>query len=401
MMDNTIIFRVYCVSCTSDTSQLYVKCSECGDMKLCLTCFSKGAEPRSHLKSHDYKIIDNGTFSLHDPNWSAVEEQLLIDSVEQFGLGNWEDVASNVSTKTAKEVEEHYMSVYMDSYMGRMVVPTEIPNRMTDHTPSIHESTPILPPPNLQVSKVEQLELAYMPNRDDFEYEFDNDAERLISPIFMNTDDNELDRGLKLAKVDMYLTRLRERQRRKDISREYYLVDKFFAKDGDELKSENELLQRLKSCSQFMKSDQFKQLVQDIEREQYLKQKVKRLQNYRRNGLTKFEGCDFYDSERHKRLKQGKESKSHSKLPPEPESEKQFSSLMTSQGFSLLCHSEKLLCNSLRISPSKYITSKALILKDNMLKQHGCPNKHKFSSYIEKVHRRKISSFLRSKGWLS
>lgn len=62
----------------------------------------------------------------------------MIDSVEQFGLGNWEDVAECVGTKTAKEVEDHYMQVYINSYLGRLTVPEDIPNRMTDHTPPLH-----------------------------------------------------------------------------------------------------------------------------------------------------------------------------------------------------------------------------------------------------------------------
>ena len=53
-------------------------------------------------------------------------------------------------------------------------------------------SIPLKP---VDVSKEQQLELAYMPNRDDFEYEFDNDAETLVSSIFINPDDDELDKG--------------------------------------------------------------------------------------------------------------------------------------------------------------------------------------------------------------
>uniref|UniRef100_H2YFV0 Ada2b tri-helical domain-containing protein n=1 Tax=Ciona savignyi TaxID=51511 RepID=H2YFV0_CIOSA len=63
---------------------------------------------------------------------------------------------------------------------------------------------------------------------------------------------------------------------------------------------------------------------------------------------------------------------------------------MSSPGYGLLSCSEKQLCNSLRISPSQYITSKALILKDSAIKQHGLQNKHKLSTYIDKVQRRKI-----------
>ena len=83
-------------------------------------------------------IQDNGSFSLFDPEWTASEEHVLIDSVEQYGLGNWEDVGANLPMKRVKDVEAHYLQVYIDSYLGRITVPEDIPNRMTDHTPPIH-----------------------------------------------------------------------------------------------------------------------------------------------------------------------------------------------------------------------------------------------------------------------
>jgi transcriptional adapter 2-beta len=81
-----------------------------------------------------------------------------------------------------------------------------------------------------------------------FSQEFDNDAETLVSSLAINNDDDELESGiplenrchneiinyliiilaLKLTQVDMYTRRLRERSRRKRISRDFYLVPDFF-----------------------------------------------------------------------------------------------------------------------------------------------------------------------------
>ncbi len=55
-----------------------------------------------------------------------------------------------------------------------------------------------------------------MPLRDDFEKEYDNDAEILISGMTITQEDNEdLDKALKLAHMDMYTRRLKERERMK------------------------------------------------------------------------------------------------------------------------------------------------------------------------------------------
>ena len=68
-------------------------------------------------------------------------------------------------------------------------------------------------------------------HRDDFEVEFDNEAEGLVSSLqgglSAPPDEDEMDHGLKMAHVDMYKFKLRERERRKRVAREHQLVSKF------------------------------------------------------------------------------------------------------------------------------------------------------------------------------
>ncbi len=79
--------------------------------------------------------------------------------------------------------------------------------------PPVPPSPPHFTP--VKMEHAEQLELGYMPLRDDFEKEHDNSAETLISGIMVGTEEEELEKALKLAHVDMYSRRLRERERRK------------------------------------------------------------------------------------------------------------------------------------------------------------------------------------------
>lgn len=90
------------------------------------------------MSKYSHLFQDNGTFSLFDSNWTAEEEHLLIDSVEQYGLGNWDEVAANLPDKSATEVEEHYLVAYVDGKLGSFTLPAEVPNKITDHTPPIH-----------------------------------------------------------------------------------------------------------------------------------------------------------------------------------------------------------------------------------------------------------------------
>lgn len=60
--------------------------------------------------------------------------------------------------------------------------------------------------------------------------EYDMEAEGLISNLSLDPEkDSEMEISLKLAIIDMYTRRLRERARRKRIVRDYQLVGKYFA----------------------------------------------------------------------------------------------------------------------------------------------------------------------------
>ncbi len=45
----------------------------------------------------------------------AYKELLLVEGLEMFGMGNWEQISEHIGTKTRIEVAEHYESVYVNS----------------------------------------------------------------------------------------------------------------------------------------------------------------------------------------------------------------------------------------------------------------------------------------------
>jgi len=74
-------------------------------------------------------------------------------------------------------------------------------------------SQPDFTPVKLEHS--EQLELGYLPFRDDFEIEHDNDAEKLVSNMEIAEEEEEVEKALKMTHIDIYNRRLEERERRK------------------------------------------------------------------------------------------------------------------------------------------------------------------------------------------
>ncbi|TWW63742.1 transcriptional adapter 2-beta [Takifugu flavidus] len=483
--------KKYCVNCLADVTNLRLRCTDCPDIELCPECFSAGAEIGNHRRWHGYQQVDGGRFSLWGPEaeggWTSREEQSLLDAIEQYGFGNWEDMAAHVgASRTPQEVMEHYVTMYIHGNLGKACIPDNIPNRVTDHTcPSGGPLSPSLttPLPPLDISLVEQQQLGYMPLRDDYEIEYDQDAEKLISGLSVNYDDEDVEIELKRAHVDMYVRKLRERQRRKNIARDYNLVPGFLGRDKKEkeklgapggtgatggsggggagavgagstaatgagpipstpkrkiTKEEKEQRVRLRGLCQFMVHREIEDFFDNMHKERVLRAKVRELQRYRRNGIARLEEAAEYEAARHKREKR-KENKSvpNSKRGSagggglgsgvglgnvagsggglaggpggggggggikEEGKDGEFGAIENLTGFELLSDREKVLCSSLNLSPARYLTVKTIIIKDHLQKRQGIPAKSRLPSYLDKVLKKRILTFLTESGWIS
>lgn len=175
--------------------------------------------------------------------WKATEELALLEAVELYGFGNWEDTAKLVGTRTSAEVKNHFITFYVHGNIGRVCwsQASRGTYQVVDHTCSAGSSSSTRPPSALSPSLttplqaipdlplLQQQHLGYMPRRDDFEREFDNEVETLISTLRINPhDEDDLDVDLKVAHIDMYNRRLRERFRKKTVVRDYALVSQFY-----------------------------------------------------------------------------------------------------------------------------------------------------------------------------
>ncbi|KAL6999906.1 hypothetical protein U1Q18_001060 [Sarracenia purpurea var. burkii] len=106
----------HCNYCNKDISgKIRIKCVMCPDFDLCVECFSVGAEVTPHKSNHPYRVMDNLSFPLICPDWNADEEILLLEGIEMYGLGNWNEVAEHVGTKTKTQCIDHYNAIYMNS----------------------------------------------------------------------------------------------------------------------------------------------------------------------------------------------------------------------------------------------------------------------------------------------
>ncbi len=277
-----------------------------------------------------------------------MDEISLLEAIEQYGFGNWSDIADSVGIKdlTAEEAKDHYSNYYVKGSIGRATWNQVDKSSFTmrDHTcPSNGPLSPGLTTPLPAITEVSQKDedaLGYLPKRDDFEREYDNESESLVSTLSMSgTDEDELETSLKLAHISMYQRRLMERFRKKHIAREYGLVSQFF-KSHNTLKEQthstphktysnnvnkkkslptqenerNSLFEdKFKPLLRFESYEENRELFQNLQREKEIKSKIKELMRFRRNGLKRLndQECSAFESARNKREKR-KENKKKS-----------------------------------------------------------------------------------------
>ncbi|KAJ9100114.1 hypothetical protein QFC19_005794 [Naganishia cerealis] len=181
------------------THTVRIKCAakECPEVDLCPGCFSKGEEKDAHKAWHDYKIVETHSKPIFTEDWGADEELLLITGLQQYGLGNWQDVAEHVGTRYKEECEKHYLDTYINDrmsgkpFMPRMkakidITQEEFQARKRARIEKMRQPAPI------PLTAIEQTKASaptnhevagFMPGRLEFEHEVENDAEMVIKDM--------------------------------------------------------------------------------------------------------------------------------------------------------------------------------------------------------------------------
>ncbi|NXY71636.1 TAD2A protein, partial [Glareola pratincola] len=205
-----------CRGCSSYLTEPYVKCAECGPppFLLCLQCFTRGFEYKKHQSDHTY---EGGTSDLGgvDPNWTAQEEMAGGGAVMDCGFGNWQDVAKGGGTKSKEECEKHYGGGFINNPLFASTLRGGKQAEEAQQNETAGGVHPADDPPRPTFDGGGSRDMAgYMPARGGGE--FDNYAEWDLRDIDFVEDDSDILHALKIAVVDIYHSRLKERQRRKN-----------------------------------------------------------------------------------------------------------------------------------------------------------------------------------------
>ncbi|KFD60405.1 hypothetical protein M514_12883 [Trichuris suis] len=339
---------VTCSNCIEPIATWCFQCNICCDLKLCISCFRCGAELGSHQRIHSYRIRDFNDFChvwtgfnvfclfclasvyavidgpavflrdddkfLHDP-WTIKEELRLLETVEAFNLGDWQDVQRCINPKrTAEEISSHYEDCYLNGRLGKEVSNGLTYAQLTDHTSTSSCPTEVTRTDgNGYCNKYNSHDLrllAYMPHRDDFEKEFMNDAESLISNLLFISDGRQIEHEAQLCLISMYISRLNERRKCKKLIGEYDLISQFLKEqrpcgihnywkyspaDVRRMKEERELKEGFRRFCQFIPASELEALISNLMKERAVKSRIEELQEYCKNGVTSLKGKREFD----------------------------------------------------------------------------------------------------------
>jgi len=420
------------VSCAGCGSQCYdstysvrVICTECTpNLDFCLTCFSSGVIVGQHRANHPYRFEEECPGSkMLGGEWNQDELVQLLEGLEQFGYGNWTDVACYVDTKNPTECRNAANQYFVNGPIARRTYLESERGRAIDHTiPASPDKKPawlLTPGGQLDISVEERIQLGWLPVRDEYEVEFANDSESMVAILDpgRNEDiDEDLDTMLKVTQVEMYQAKLRERKRRRQVARDFGLVKEFCA--DEELSRQGikkprkdnkaELLERLRLSANFQTCDEHTRFIASISRERDLRGRIRELTRYRKNGIRRLRDAEDYEEQRSRRNRMKKllsdggddGSPAPREIPPELDLD-YITSIIGLPGYDMLSQQEKRLCTSLRLHPNLYISYKTCLIRDHLHKRRGQIPRPLHPAGLDKNHKKKIFNFLVHSGWIS
>jgi transcriptional adapter 2-alpha len=203
-----------------------------------------------------------------------------------------------------------------------------------------------------------------MPRRLEFEVEYLNDAEQIVSGIAFSEQDDTASLEQKLGCLRAYNEKLEERQIRTNFAIEWDLLDHEFRSFGSRSKSEREMEESLMPLAQVVPRDVLTNLIHAIFGEMRLQEQIETYKKWRRNGIvTRDEGLLFNELEklmREDKLSPSAIEKWNREVMVYAESP-EFRATLDRQ---LLSHAENQLCTSFGLSPHSYLRIKDLLLRE-------------------------------------
>lgn len=261
------VTKVPCYICKKELSQI-IRTITVTFKSYCIDCVASGA-----IKE-DYFIIDKMNFPIFNADWTLNDEIQLLNCLEKFGIDNWSEIENFMKKKDKISIESHYYNYFFqedkenqsnldgiqndeDKKYSNKIIPDisefaidlssstptfmkeigkqnkanedklkdklnkikgELPeNSSTKDTKVSNRSRVLAKNRNKKESNnISSDEIpGYWPKREEFDYEYFNDAEIEIAELEFFDDDTVDAKVNKIIALEVYNSRLDEREKRK------------------------------------------------------------------------------------------------------------------------------------------------------------------------------------------
>lgn len=309
---------VYCHFCERDiTRRIYICCETCRNAEICVECFANGTENAKHKKGHPYRVFSKLDMTLFEEEWVGYEDLILLQALQSVGYGNWEEVRNILRTKTPEQIEMHFKLCY-EPFLGKTLSLSErcaelavlyngqspgtlFQQKMQKMGPMLAEARERAIKAGITGDKGNAVfgdVLGYMPLREEFDIEYDNDFELYLAEMEFNEEDTEEEIKTKNVILEIYNKALLEREKRKKFVIEHGLLDLKAQLQLEKSLSpvERQIRNTLKPFMRFMSKVEYEELVGDLYHETEMRQSLEVLLASHQVGietLDDLESCIF------------------------------------------------------------------------------------------------------------
>ncbi|XP_014241026.1 transcriptional adapter 2-alpha [Cimex lectularius] len=347
--------------------------------------------------------------------WMLCDDVKLLDGIIQFGFDNWNDI-SKYTGWDAKECEDRYIQRFItepqnaelqelvkdwnEERKSDRLCPNNcflsVPNKVNaynyaklvkleDHLSFLAQEGCKKPPPIPHRRRFVNSYLplpGHNPYRSDFDVEFDDKAEHILSllyepedqdpaPVEPDKQDKQLIDEMKIALASIYNFRLSERFKRKIIIRNHALIDRrktYNALQRFEISTVGKNLSTLLHLQRFISGPEFDYLYESLLHQNELKLRIQSYINYREQGIRFLSGIKTYDALNKKRSKYKAELR-YNRIQLDEYGFRQVRCaaplvLHNLPGYNLLEEGEKDLCSNARIIPETFYNFKQLLISE-------------------------------------
>lgn len=203
------------------------------------------------------------------------------DSMESK-IGGIQAVGASKKSSSLASIKDASKRIKIEDSQGNRSIGETKPKYSGDEGPSLMESS------------------GYNPKRQEFDPEYDNDAEQLLAEMEFKETDSETERELKIRVLHIYASRLDERKRRKDFILERNLL---YPNPLEKELSEEEraIYNRFRVFMRFQTQEEHDSLIRALIEEHRLRKRIQELQECRAAGCRTRAEADAYIAQKKKR----------------------------------------------------------------------------------------------------